>query len=280
MKEPRKYWLVKHGLDSLTALPRWIWRTGKKKGERPRSFGSVRKGDRWIGFAYADTDSHERRLSLVTGFYECVDEACYRRIPEKGLKITGNSKNAWMIEGSPLGWQPDGPVAIPPIEQIMGRKTFRQSALIEVSKKEFAAIVREAKMRLLKPSKIPLLGRNPRNEQEVLALVVAGREKLGIENFVRIRTGFPDMLVKLKGRSSLVHLELELYSKSFLTHGHAAAVKKGGGFADADYPGCPVGVLCWVKDIADKDLKKQGKVEKVFELQELLRDSLPIKWRR
>jgi hypothetical protein len=56
-------------------------------------------------------------------------------------------------------------------------------------------------------------------------------------------------------------------------------MKKGGGFADVDHPGCSVGVLCWVKDIADADLKKRGMVAKVFELQQLLRDGLPIKWR-
>ena len=93
----RRYWVVKHGLDSLEALPNYIWNTGSISG--PRGFQSVAVGDWWIGFAHTTSDARERSLSLVTGFNECVERSRYRDIPRHAQKLEGSAKRGWMIRG-------------------------------------------------------------------------------------------------------------------------------------------------------------------------------------
>lgn len=278
---PRKYWIVKHGYDALQALPNAIWRTGDS--EEPAVFRRVKKGDRWIGFAYTTTDARERPLSLVTGFYECVRESEYRAIPERARKLTPRLKNAWMIQGTETGWQAGMPVGVPSIEDMLGHPIFRQSTLTAISRDEFLRIRAEVKRRRLDPKKIPLLRREPRNEQEVVAVVAAGHKQLGIEKFIRIRSGFPDMLVKLRGKSEPVHLELEVYSNSFLSHGHPAQIKTQDCYSE-EVNGVvdkkPVAVLCWIDDVHAKHMKKAGRVSRVFELQSLIREGRRIKWAR
>jgi len=115
------------------------------------------------------------------------------------------------------------------------------------------------------------LGREPLCEQEVIAVAVAGHPKLGIDKILRIRTRFPDMLVKLRGKAEPVHLEVEVYSSSFDAHGHANQVW-GGKFREDRRS---VAVLCWVDD-ADDRLRRR--VHDVYELQTLIRDNSKIKW--
>src|SRR5947209_8066128 len=98
MSDHPRYFFVKHGLDAFEAMPNFIWRTGETK--EPRSFKGVKKGDRWISFAYTMNDRRERPLSQITGFYECTHEARYGALSRKARE-TGRCKNAWMIEGKP-----------------------------------------------------------------------------------------------------------------------------------------------------------------------------------
>jgi len=279
MSKIRRYWIVKHGLDALQALPRYIWRTGQEK--EPRLFKAVKTGDRWIGFAYTSSDSRERPLSLITGYYECARKSAYLPIPAQGKKLEGCGTHAWMIEGRSLDKKFAQPVGVPPLEILLARKYFRQSALISISAQEFARIKKYVREHRLNPAAIPVLGREPRYEQEMLAVIAQAYTKLGIERILRIQTAFPDLLVKLKGRREPVHLELEVYGKSYLNHGHAKHVNPKGRFKsviDGLEQTYAVGVLCWINDDRENKLKTEGRAQRVFALQELLRTGHTIKW--
>ena len=277
----RKYWIVKHGFDALQALPHCIWRTGET--DEPAVFRRVKKGDQWIGFAYTASDARERALSLVTGFSECTRESAYEPIPERvRKKICGRHKKAWFIKGEPSGWQPQWPVGVPAIEDLIERNYFRQTTLVEVTKEEFDDVRSKVREREFDPKHIPAMGREPRNEQEVLAVIVAAQAQLGIEQIIRVRTGFPDMMVKLKGKAGPVHLELELYSKSYLAHGHGSQVSQRDYFSEeiaGRIEKRPFGILCWIDDADRKLLKAKGKVSRVFELQQLIRDRESLRWK-
>ncbi len=280
---PRRYWIVKHGLDSLTALPNYIWRTGERA--EPGIFQRVKRGDRWVGFAYTTSDARERPLSLVTGFSECIHESYYGAIPQRALGPDGyrtpRYRNAWMIRGKEYGWQPRAPVGVPPLAKLLDRPLFKQTTLVLIKPEEFEKIRREVRRRELNPKKIPLLGREPRYEQEVVGVVACGHKRLGIEKILRLRTAFPDMTVKLRGKADPVHLEIEVYSKSFLAHCHDEQVRRGcfTEHTDAQPAKAPVGLLCWVDDERRSRPAKCG-VRHVFELQQLIRDGKNIRWSR
>jgi len=54
-------------------------------------------------------------------------------------------ERAWMIQGEPCGEQPRGPVVVPPIDELLGRKVFSRGAIIPgISTEEFELIRREA----------------------------------------------------------------------------------------------------------------------------------------
>jgi hypothetical protein len=72
----------------------------------------------------------------------------------------------------------------------------------------------------------------------------------------------------MEGHPEEVHLELELYSRSFRQHKHVTSQRM---FAD----GKPVAILCWIHD--DKSVEKH--VHQVFELQSLIRTGKKIEWR-
>ncbi|HZK82872.1 MAG TPA: hypothetical protein VFC46_17445 [Humisphaera sp.] len=276
MPDNRKYFFVKHGLDSFQVMPNFIWRTEEK--DEPRIFKRVKKGDRWIGFAFTTSDSRERTLSQITGFYECTRESRFGELPQKARQVSG-CKNAWMIEGKRWGKQPRQPVGVPPIDELLKMKTFKGQTLVPIIKgeKEFERVREYTLDHELDPGDIPFLGREPRTEQEVLAVVLCCHQKLGIEKILRIRTAFPDLLVKLKGRTEPVHLELETYSKSFLVHGHAAQVCNRQFKTDENAERKPVGILCWVDNAkASEELKNC--VHKVYELQSLIRNREKIRW--
>lgn len=278
MNRKRHYWIVKHGFDALTALPDFIWRTGERRV--PNILKRVKRGDCWIGFAYTSSDMREKPLSQVVCFRECTKEVRYAYISPKG-RIGHRYKRAWMVEGvEDGGWQPETPVGVPPIDELLGRRTFRQSTLIPIGREEYEQIRRETKRRQLNPKRIPIFGREPRYEQEVLAIVACAHKQLGIERIDRIRTAFPDMTVKLRGRADPVHLELEVYSKSFETHGHLKVVDANGEFQERNglSDPQPVGLLCWVNDLKTESLKRRN--IPVFELQELLRERKCISWRK
>jgi hypothetical protein len=141
----------------------------------------------------------------------------------------------------------------------------------------------------LNPKAIPLLMREPRFEQELLAIVVCGHKALGIEKISRVRKAFPDLQVKLKGKREEIHVELEMYSKGFISHGHKHHVDKQGRYPrtkepkEPKEPKRPVAVLCWIDNEKGRTLRKTAEkakdyVHKVYELQKLLRDGKQIRW--
>jgi hypothetical protein len=280
-----RFYVVKHGLDAFEALPNFIWNSGVPRTKYPRGFKQIKPGDRWIGFAHTSSDRRERPLSRVTGFFECIRSAMYKRVPPKAYEAAQYTKGAWFIEGKPIGRQPEAPVGVPSISVLLKRQTFNQTTFVPISGGEFERIRAYVERHEFNAADIPLLGREPNCEQEVLAIVLSGHEDLGIEKIDRVRTGFPDLLVKLRGKKDPVHLELETYSSSFLDHGHQHAILKGGFATDSNSGSSrsPVGVLCWIDD--DKHRKHtrsrpavRSYVQRVFELQSLLRNKKRIRW--
>lgn len=284
--EGRNYFIVRHDLASFQALPGYIWNSGEAPppSTPPKGFRQVMKGDRWISFAYTTSGDREKSVSLVTGFYTCTREYRYGKLPPKPLAIAEGKKGAWMIKGENHGAALPEPVVIPPLSWFLGTKLFNRVTITRITKNQYEKIRRYTIDHRFSPEKIPGLGRDPRNEQEVLTVIASSPKQLGIDKIITVQTRFPDMLVKLKGKTEEVHLELELYSSSFLNHGHEKQVKdcrfkgtrKSKGQAKIKGDGKPVAVLCWMNDDKSKAVRRH--VHRIFELRELLRDGKPIRW--
>lgn len=138
MPDNRKYFIVKHDLRSLEALPNFIWRTEK---DMPSAMRWVNNGARWIGFAYINNEEERTPVSLVTGFYECRVDVMHRGIPLKpGDPALAGETEAWMIEGEPYGRQPREPVSVPSIDELLGRRHFKGAMLVPIKSAEFDAI--------------------------------------------------------------------------------------------------------------------------------------------
>lgn len=272
----RRHFIVKHGLDAFELLPNYIWNTSKGESEIPHRYMQVKAGNRWIGFAYTTSDNHERPLSRVTGFYECVKEAVFVELPQVAKEASPGSSHGWMIEGKPCGDQPMEPVAVEPIDDILGKTLWKNQAIVPITEEDFDKIRKHALSRQFDTKSIPLLGREPENEQEVLAVIAACHNQLGIEKIIRVRQAFPDMLIQFQGSTEKVHVELELYSESFFSHGHDGFVSDFN-FKD----GHPVAVLCWIDNLkkvkeGKKDLNQY--VRRVYELQSLIRENKKMEW--
>ena len=273
--DDRKYWIVKHGLDAFEEVPNFIWETTTGPRSMPHRYNQINVGDRWIAFAYTTSDYRERALSLITGFYECTRKAKYRRVP-KGVPTSGHFWRkrgyAWMIEGKPFGRQPRQPVGVPPLDDddMLGRPHFKNQTLVPITAEELDQVRSETLRREFNTEHIPLLGREPEREQELLATVVFGHKKLGIQEIIQVQKAFPDLLVKIEGHSKQVYLELEVYSQGFFSHGHREQVRKRKFKGDDT----PVAVLCWIDD--DERVKRY--VHRVYELQSLIREGKKIRW--
>ena len=289
MKVPRRHFIVKHNIEALEALPHCIWNSSYPESQVPHGYRKVRKGDRWIAFAYTAVKAdkpRDEKLSLITGIYECVSTAKFLKIPPRAEEDAGHKGRAWFIKGEPIRPYMKDPLTVPSINTMLRRTSFGRTTLVPISKVEFERIREHVQKHRFDPSSIPLLHREPRCEQEVLAMIAYAHKKLGIERIERARTRFPDTLVKLQGKRGLVHLELELYAKSFLNHNHHHLVSRNGTFLDPKdkkVARWPVGVLCWIDD--DKCSEKTKKrtrvrdyVSRVFELQGIVRDGTRIKW--
>jgi hypothetical protein len=272
----RGYFVAKHDLASIEAMPDCIWNT--EEDGIPHGYRMIRPGDRWVMFAYTSSDRRERALSMVTGFYECIRPIGERRcsLPRKARETCLGSRLGWVIAGREHGRQPNrfrrgqvAPVTVRPIDTILGRPTFKQATLTPISRAEYERIRQETLRRQLDPRRIPLLGREPRSEQELFAATVFGHRALGIRRFLRVQQAFPDLLVELaNGPKGGVHMELELYSSSFLSHGHQRQAR------GKRFDGKPVAILCWTHD--DPAVAKH--VQRVYELQSLIRDCRKIVW--
>jgi hypothetical protein len=242
----------------------------------------------WIEFAYTTGDGRERALSLVTGFYECSVEARYGLVPKRArdeyLEIEYLWKKpgyAWMIKGKEYGKQPLCPVEIPPISDLLGRRIFNNQAITPgISEKDFNCIRDKAFSLEFDTSTIPLLGRQPRCEQEVLSILVAGYKQFGIKKILKVQTRFPDVLVDIGGKE--IWLELEVYSEGFKHHWDDLQRTPGirnrrkARLRDSDDTR-PVAVLCWRDNDKKYRLKKSIQGLKVFELQTLLRTGEKIR---
>jgi hypothetical protein len=245
----------------------------------PRGYNQVTVGDVWVAFAYITSDAREQPLSQITGFYECVRAREYGKIPPFFDKARppyedpyGTGK-AWLIEGKEYGSQPDQPVVVPPIDKLLHRRTFGRTTLTRISAGEFEHVQKETFARQESLGRVPLLGRSPKCEQELLCAVVFGHKQLGIERIVSVQKGFPDLCVDIEGGPRQVHLEIEVYASGFQSHGHAARVRDG----KFDGDGADVGVLCWVDDDEDHWVSKcvHGRV---YELGSLLKEDTKIIW--
>jgi len=262
------HYIVKHDLTSLKAMPHFIWRTDYDQHTVPPRFNQVREKSLWIGFAYTSSDARERPLCLVTGFSECVHPAKFRRVPRSlPRELQGDDwarrGHAWMIEGKPWKQQPKEPVGVLPINDILSpKRVWNNQGIIPISSDDFSKIRQHALTRQFNSEKIALIGREPECEQELLAVVVSGYRKLGIEKILRVRKAFPDLLVQIDGKK--VHLELEVYSKGFFSHGHDQQVRKRRFVED----GIPVAVLCWI----DNCPEVKDRVSHFFELRSLIRE--------
>ncbi len=263
--EERNYFIAKQDLLAFEAWPGHIW---KFQENPPPLFQTIKKYDRWLSFAYIseeDIDHPQRRL--VTGFYECITPA-YLDSKIYVPNYQPSRGKGWVIVGKKIFGFPQQPVNIPPIDTVLNRRTKRQGTLIQISADEFEKLKKAVEDRELNPETIPVLGREPECEQELVAVVARDYQRLGIEKIIRVRTRFPDMLVKLKGHVEEVHLELEFNSKGFLDH--ESQIKQGKCKEDNK----PVAVLCWIDD----EPKVHSLVHKVYELQTLLRDGKKITW--
>ena len=109
----------------------------------PRGFGRIKVGNCWIAFAYKKGDEDEQPLSQITGFFECTEEACYGDIPLAAIPISGGEVKAWMIKGKPSGEQPNRPVSVRSIDQLLGRRHFKGQAIVPISDREFGQIRKE-----------------------------------------------------------------------------------------------------------------------------------------
>jgi hypothetical protein len=139
--EPKSYFIVKHDLVSFEALPGYIWKTLEHSTKAPKGYELVGVGDLWIAFAYEDGNG--RKISQITGFFECTEASRYGDIPEFvahketiELEYQEDGK-AWMISGKKYGEQPSHPVTVPPINKILGKPMYEQQAITEIDAEEF-----------------------------------------------------------------------------------------------------------------------------------------------
>ena len=262
-----RYWIVKHGLDAFEMLPHCIWRSDMNAMTLPKHLRQVKTGDRWISYAYTTSDNHEKSLSQVVGFYECTREVEYGErnpLPEGSPVATG-----WFIDGVQYGENPTAPVGVPSIDALLGRTTFKQTTLLKISATEFEPIRRYALDNQLDPTKIPVFQREPSYEQEVVAIVAHAYKQIGISRLFRVRTAFPDLLAGFDDGPSCAHLELELYSESYLAHGHHLQT------LEEKERDLQLAVLCWIHNCKEVE----NHVDEVFELRSLLRSETKISWR-
>lgn len=215
--------------------------------------------------------------SLITGFYECSKEMHYGEVPYKrttSKKIPSDwPEKAWMIHGKAYGrWQPSSPVEVPSINQMLGRRIVGPQTVVRISPKEFRLILDATRKVEAARRKIPLLGREPRYEQELLAIFCASYQTLGlgIEKIISVQVGFPDVLVSRGGEE--IWLELETDSLGFWSHWNdlrkiPGNPRKRQARLKDPADNRPVEVVCWVDSDSDKELRRCVSGLRVHELQ-------------
>jgi hypothetical protein len=151
-----QYFIVKHDLESFTAMLGFIWRTNLPKKQTPIGFRMVKVGDRWVEFAYRKGWDNTEPCSMVTEFYECTKAHWYGQIPmDEGtlgdnfweartaemIKEYCEGRSAHMIQGERCdGYQPRHPVTVPSIKQRIGRTVQPRVAVARIDYDEFGII--------------------------------------------------------------------------------------------------------------------------------------------
>lgn len=139
--ETRNYFIVKHDLVSFEALPGYIWNTLEPSTKAPKGYDLVGVGDLWVAFAYEDGNG--RKISQITGFFECTEASRYGDIPEfvahkETIELEyQDGRKAWMISGKRYGEQPSHPVTVPPINKMLGKNRFGRITISPIEAEEF-----------------------------------------------------------------------------------------------------------------------------------------------
>lgn len=143
-QDDRRYFLVKHDLESLLALPHYIWRTGKDTNDVPHRFDEIRIGDRWVSLAFIDNERDRRMTRKILGFSECIQTKWHGPIPPQALAISNGATDAWFIRGEPFETQPLAPVDVPRISQILERHPYTKQAVTPITAEEFERLRQSA----------------------------------------------------------------------------------------------------------------------------------------
>lgn len=193
-----KYYLVKHDIESIEKHPTWIWSLKKKYWKKGHPLlNRMKKGDKYIMYAYRSYDSEER-LTIITGVYKVIQEAA--KVFEKDWE-----KKGWYIKGKsieniilPKKIKKDKYyININPTIFFTGNKFHNQIA-IPLTKIEFNNILKAMKnYKFIDDWKI--IKSEPKCEQEVVALFSYFCLKLGFK-YKKVGTRFPDAIV-LKGKN-------------------------------------------------------------------------------
>lgn len=266
---PTKYFVIRHDLASLDALPDFVWNTACGKHKIPHRYKEITEGSKWVSYAYKSTDYSGDRLRYVTGFYSCVQPFQFAPIPLSPsdlLKLDPKCPvSAWLIRGEPDKLKLQNRVLVPSIDYFFDTRKFSRQAITPITHKEYERIYNYVFNHQLSPAEIPLLGREPESEQEVLAIFITAHDALGVKRILRAQQRFPDLEVALEGACKPVKIELELYSQSYINHDHPKERY--------------VAVVCWLDDDPRGDGKKVSDlVHKVYELRKLLQHKRKIVW--
>lgn len=243
VRAPR-FFLVKHDLASLQGFPGRVWQTGRGRSAQPWSHRQVHPGDRWIAFAYETREGERDHASLVQGFFRCKSRSDYIRLPKtpEMAALGYSGSRAWVIEGELDGKQPHQAVLIPPIKSLLRRNLFTRSSVVPIRREDYWAIRDWVGRREEPINENGIFGTDPKSEQELLVLFADVCKRFGVTRIARAGTRFPDLTVEVGSPDRPLHVELELYSHGFVSHGHSKAVKGG------RFNRIPVCVVCWVDD--------------------------------
>ncbi len=264
-----RHFVIRHDLASLEFLPNYVWNTGIGEAKIPRRYKEILPGSKWVSYAYTSTDYSADRLRFVTGFFSCVTPYQYGNIPVSLSDLRRYDpkcpSSAWLIRGEPDGMEFENRVLVPSIDYFFDKKKWARQAITPITKEEYERIRKYVCRCQISLSEIPLFGREPESEQELLAIFVNVHELLGVKRILRVQQGFPDLTVELEGVAHPVQIELELYSQSYISHGHPKDSR--------------VAVLCWLNDDPrEKGDKVRNLVHNVYELRELFRHKRKIIW--
>lgn len=239
-----RYWLVKHDKESIKTRPGWIWREVEGCSRVPQNYRRVKKEDKFILYAHETSgDMDSERCYEIYGFYEVT-----RELKEESLKQGCH----WTITGRPLPKHKQGWVQIPHPTQFFEKKKFNQQSLIELKRAEFERFLREHE-KFVGRKTWAIFDREPKNEQEVVALFVSVMHKCGYKRFEKLGTRTPDaILVRNDGRKDKIEFE---YRSSGLAL-HKIEQLRG------------VKCICWINDL-DRN-HKYSKGREILPLREKL----------